>query len=112
MAISLTGLDLPFSAPDLISQLYRDFIGKRDARMQALLDGGIALERISFVTRTQCEVCHGDGWALRSVSRDASQTTDAVKIDYTYTAAVEIYECPECPGICVDGKPIARGTAR
>lgn len=81
------------AAVDAAMTGYRDGL---DRRMRDLLDAGIALERISIVSVDSCRQCRGSGVVT---STDQSNPLRLI---------VTISECPECPGICVDGKPIAR----
>lgn len=89
MAISLTGLDQPFRPEDVL----RD---TRETRIRGLLARGIAKDRISFVTRMDCGLCHGCGTAFY----------EAPGLNVKGAIKFVVRECPECPGVCVDGKPI------
>lgn len=78
-----------------------------DARMRALLDAGIALERISIVALSGCETCRGSGI---TTTVDQGQWQRSAGLDAKII--VTISECPHCPGICVDGKRIDRAPTR
>ena len=93
MSISVEGLGAHVSPADLMAQLLRDFNGKREARLQRLLEMGVRREEISVVTRADCEKCRGAGRVMDTEARAGSYV-------------VTLSECPDCPGICVNGKPI------
>lgn len=100
------GVRFPDHAPDpkdrlseLLDQLSEGYAAQRDARLRELLDTGIERERISIVTYAQCSLCHGAGSVM---------TSD----DGPLSIVMTLSDCPECPGICVDGKPISRMPTR
>lgn len=74
----------------LVDAALEEYSRKLEPQLQALRDAGIAPERISIVTRSDCADCRGAGYTVRQEISDA-------------THMIEIRECSTCPGICVDG---------
>jgi hypothetical protein len=103
---SLSCMSIGFRFPDhalepkdrlleITGEFVRGLYRKRDTQIRELLDAGVAKERISIVVFARCPVCRETGTFLQFDDGPASTT-------------MILSECLRCPGVCVDGKPIAR----
>lgn len=72
-----------------VNAALREFTRQREEKVLRVLLAGIPRVRLSYVTRRDCEVCHGAG----TIFRDEGKT----ETGYRFSLA----ECPQCPGLVV-----------